>query len=323
MIHSIIKTQQSLSIVPGMPNPENDRDVVWLDVTAPTMEESAMLRQRFGIDTASKNSSVTEDHRFLYMRSYLLTLDANGVPSFGHVTFVLGEQMVATLSNEEDFHPFAITLQRLNRKRSNTQSPKEVLRVLLQVANDSADIAIDHIANELERSAREISEISDGYNAQGKELGVTDLLGTMRSLNETEELISKCVEAQLSLARAVRYLGGEVDNVAAAELQTLVNELAGDVVGVKEHAYFEHEKVRYLQNAVTNILNIKQNQIVKVFTIITAVFLPPTLVGTFYGMNFAVMPELSWQHGFIYSMMLTLAAALLPLAYIKKKGWLR
>nr|WP_256210058.1 CorA family divalent cation transporter [Nitrosospira briensis] len=72
-----------------------------------------------------------------------------------------------------------------------------------------------------------------------------------------------------------------------------------------------------LQNAVTNILNIKQNQVVKVFTIITAVFLPPTLVGTF------VMPELSWEHGFIYSMVLTLSAALLPLLYIKRKGWLR
>ncbi|MEI1685169.1 CorA family divalent cation transporter [Acinetobacter baumannii] len=67
---------------------------------------------------------------------------------------------------------------------------------------------------------------------------------------------------------------------------------------VKEYASFEYEKVRYLQNAVTNIMNIKQNQIVKVFTIITAVFLSLTLVGTFYGMDFDVMPELSWEHGF-------------------------
>ena len=74
----------------------------------------------------------------------------------------------------------------------------------------------------------------------------------------------------------------------------------GDVAGTKEHAKFQHERVRYLQTAVTNILNIKQNEIIKVFTIVTAVFLPPTLIGTLYGMNFAVMPELSWQHGFIY-----------------------
>ncbi|MDV2944759.1 CorA family divalent cation transporter, partial [Acinetobacter baumannii] len=63
------------------------------------------------------------------------------------------------------------------------------------------------------------------------------------------------------------------------EPQILVSKLAWDVVEVKEYASFEYEKVRYLQNAVTNIMNIKQNQIVKVFTIITAVFLSLTLVG--------------------------------------------
>ncbi|MCU4335226.1 hypothetical protein KTG74_17730 [Acinetobacter pittii] len=150
-----------------------------------------------------------------------------------------------------------------------------------------------------------------------------DLLETIFNLNQREELISRCLESQLSLMRVVRYLNGEVDNISEVELQILVSELAGDVAEVKEYASFEYEKVRYLQNAVTNIMNIKQNQIVKVFTIITAVFLPPTLVGTFYGMNFAVMPELSWEHGFLYSMILTLAAAILPLAYIKHKGWLR
>jgi magnesium transporter len=108
-----------------------------------------------------------------------------------------------------------------------------------------------------------------------------------------------------------------------AGLQVLVNELIDDIAGVKEHFSFQHEKIRYLQGSVTNILNIKQNQIVKIFTIITAVFLPPTLVATFYGMNFAVMPELSWEHGFIYSVILTLVGALLPLVYIKWKGWLR
>ncbi|TPU46501.1 hypothetical protein FJV28_17920, partial [Acinetobacter baumannii] len=104
------------------------------------------------------------------------------------------------------------------------------------------------------------------------------------------------------------------------EPQILVSKLACDVVEVKKYASFEYEQVRYLQNAVTNI---KQNQIVKVFTIITAVFLSLTLVGTFYGMDFDVMPELSWEHGFLYCMILTLAVAIIPLAYIKYKGWLR
>lgn len=324
MIRSIIKTgSDQLNIIQGLPEPTNDKDVVWLEINAPTADETANLDQRFGIDTGPQSSSVADDGNFLYMRSKLLALGADAIPGFGDVTFILGEQVVAILCDDSDFHPFEFALQRMNRKPYHVKSPKAVLRLLLQVANDSADAVIDRIADELERSAEDISEISDGYNATGKELGVPELIGTMQDLNEKEELISRCLEAQLSLARTVRYLNSEIDNVTEAELQVLTTELADDVAGVKEHAYFEHEKVRYLQNAVTNILNIKQNQIVKVFTIITAVFLPPTLVGTFYGMNFAVMPELSWKHGFIYSMILTLTAALLPLLYIKRKGWLR
>lgn len=137
-----------------------------------------------------------------------------------------------------------------------------------------------------------------------------------------EELIARVQESQLDLARCARYLRSEIGS-RDTELRTEVEMLQADITGVKEHATFEHEKVRYLQQSVMTSLGVKQNQIVKVFTIITAVFLPPTLVATFYGMNFAVMPELSWEWGFTVTIAMTLAAALLPLIYIRQKGWLR
>ena len=323
MIRSVIRDNQSLCVIHGLPRREGDEHVVWLEINAPTAEDVVCLRQRFGIDTRPQGGSVSDDGTFMHMRAKLLRLGPDATPSFGDVTFMLSEKLVAILCEDPDFHAFDAALQRMNRRPNHARNPKAVLRLLLQVANDSADTVIDRLADELERSAEEISEISDGYDVQGRELGVPDLIGTMQSLNEKEELISRCLEAQLSLARTVRYLSGEIDNISEADLQVLTTELAEDVAGVKEHAYFEHEKVRYLQNAVTNILNIKQNQIVKVFTIITSVFLPPTLVGSFYGMNFAVMPELAWEYGFVYSMALTVMAALLPLIYIKHKGWLR
>lgn len=323
MIRCIIKADEQISKISSLPQPEHDHRVLWLEASAPTTGEALALRERFGIDARPQSDSIIEEDNFLYMRSQLVSLRPDGTPYFGFVTFVLSEQVVATLCADIDFHPFDAALQRGGRKPSNAENAKAMLRLLLQVANDGADAVIARIADTLEHSAAEISAISDGYNEQGQELGVSDLIDIIRDLNEKEELISRCLEAQLSLARTARYLNGEVDNQTEVKLQALVAELLDDVAGVKEHAAFEHEKVRYLQNAVTNILNIKQNQIVKVFTIITAVFLPPTLVGTFYGMNFAIMPELSWKHGFIYSMGLTLMAALLPLLYIKRKGWLR
>lgn len=323
MIHTALKIGEQLSYVDNLPQPEHDPQVLWLEVNTPTVEESASLRERYGIETRRQPGNVVEDGGFLYLRSQLIALGADGEPRFANVTFVLGDRIVATLCDHAEFRPFGAVLQRCKRKPSNAESPKALLRVLLQTANDGAAAVIDHLAEALVRTTVEISEISDGYDERGQELGVSDLSGTMRSLNDKEELILHCVEAQLTLGRTVRYLGDEVDNRIEVDLQVLVNELAGDVAGTKEHAAFQHEKVRYLQTAVTNILNIKQNEIIKVFTIVTAVFLPPTLIGTLYGMNFAVMPELSWKYGFIYAMLLTLGAAVLPLWYIKRRGWLR
>ena len=323
MINTVVKISEQLSSIDDLAQTENQAHVIWLEVNAPTAEETVALRERFGMETRLQPANVIEDGEFLYLRSQLIELGANGAPRFASVTFVLGDRVVATITDDPEFRPFGAVLPRCKRRPSNAESPKALLRLLLQTANDRATSVIDYVAEALVQTTGQISEITDGYDEKGRELGVSDLSATMRGLNDTEELILRCVEAQLTLERSVRYLGDEVDNRTEQELQVLVNELAGDVAGTKEHAKFQHERVRYLQTAVTNILNIKQNEIIKVFTIVTAVFLPPTLIGTLYGMNFAVMPELSWQHGFIYAMCLTVGAALLALWYIKRRGWLR
>lgn len=323
MLKYLVQNESGLHIRTGMLETLEKQKIIWIEVNNPSEAENNYLREQFNLDKKAQIGNVAEDNGYLWMKSQLVKLNEHGEPQFATVNFVLGDALVVTFCEVEQFHPFDNAVYRCQRKSDHAESPKAFLRLLLQVANDGAADAIDNIADALDQSTSEITQISEGYNELGQELGVSDLSGIMRALNEKEELILNCIEAQLTLARTVRYLSGEVDNRKEADLQALVSELAGDVAGVKEHAGFEHEKVRYLQSAVTNILNIKQNQIVKVFTIITAVFLPPTLVGTFYGMNFAAMPELSWEHGFIYSMFLTLGAALLPLLYIKKRGWLR
>lgn len=295
---------------------------VWIDVSRATPVELAELRGRYGISPRVDAPGVLEEGDYLYVRTLLSAPNNGSDPAFHRMTFVVGEALIASFSSEA-YAPFELALQRMQRRPRNVDGPRDVLRRLLQSANDASTLAVERIADALARLSGRITELSAGYNEAGQELGVSDLTDIILELNEREDLLTQFIEAQLTLHRAVRYLSGEVDHKVEPDLQQLVYELLEDVRGTKEHAAFEHEKVRYLQNAVTNILNIKQNQIVKVFTIITAVFLPPTLVATFYGMNFSVMPELSWEHGFTYSMLLTLLAALLPLIYIKRKGWLR
>jgi len=70
------------------------------------------------------------------------------------------------------------------------------------------------------------------------------------------------------------------------------------------------------------VVNLEQNNIIKLFSVVAVVFMPPTLIASIYGMNFEIMPELKWQYGYLVAIVLMVAAAIGPLAYFKWKKWL-
>jgi magnesium transporter len=294
---------------------------IWIRVDAENKAEIARIAAKYKVEFPASAEGVFEDHDSVCLNITHMMPEAQ---DFRRETIVIAfsDKVVVTLEPKGHFAPFDKALARFKRHPGLVQSSYSIMRTLLQAMNDAAAETIDMISQALETMNDQIGVITSGLDSSGREIGVSDINGTMIELNEKEELISRCLECQLSLARAARYLRMEI-NGSDHELKNMVETLLSDMDGVKQHASFEHEKVRYLQQSVMTSLNVKQNQIVKVFTIITAVFLPPTLVATFYGMNFAVMPELTWKHGFTATIIQTLLAALLPLLYIKKKGWLR
>jgi magnesium transporter len=78
----------------------------------------------------------------------------------------------------------------------------------------------------------------------------------------------------------------------------------------------------YLHDATLGLINLDQNRIIKVFSIAAVLFLPPTLVGTIYGMNFEFMPELHWEYGYVVALVLMVISAVLPYHWFKWRGWL-
>ena len=88
------------------------------------------------------------------------------------------------------------------------------------------------------------------------------------------------------------------------------------------HSSFVSQKVTFLLDATLGMINIEQSNIIKIFSIAAGVFLPPTLIASIYGMNFAFMPELRWAYGYPFAAALMLASALLPFWYFKRRGWL-
>jgi magnesium transporter len=80
--------------------------------------------------------------------------------------------------------------------------------------------------------------------------------------------------------------------------------------------------VAFLLDAALGLINIEQNGIIKFFSVVAVVFMPPTLVASIYGMNFDVMPELHWVFGYPVAVVAMLVAGILPVLWFKRRGWL-
>ena len=94
-----------------------------------------------------------------------------------------------------------------------------------------------------------------------------------------------------------------------------------DINSLFEHTRFSFDRLEYLQDAFLGLINLQQNKITKTFTIVSVIFMPPTLVASIYGMNFN-MPELGWEHGYLYALGLMVICVVVILLFFRWKKWL-
>ena len=99
-------------------------------------------------------------------------------------------------------------------------------------------------------------------------------------------------------------------------------EVLRDIDSLLPHNESLFQKVNFLMDAAMGFINIEQNRIIKIFSVVSVVFLPPTLVASSYGMNLKFMPELHWELGYPYALGLMVLAGFAPYLFFKRKGWL-
>jgi magnesium transporter len=107
-----------------------------------------------------------------------------------------------------------------------------------------------------------------------------------------------------------------------AELQPKLNMIIQDINSLIEHINFSFDRLDYLQDTFLGYVNVEQNKIIKIFTIVSVVFMPPTLIASIYGMNFRHMPELDKKWGYPFSLVIMVLSAVFILLFFKKKKWL-
>lgn len=294
----------------------------WLRLQPNQLEHLAAVHREHGLDLSlPRGRAATEEGNFIVIPVELIIQQAQQYLETS-VLFALSKDVLISL--ERDVHINALDpvhQQLLDGVLTECAlDPAQILFRLIESLNDAAHVAIRDISARLDARSEAVVIAGGGFEMSRRQAGVADIAGTAIALGEAEELVAKAVEGQLMLARAGRWLR-RVANEARFEQSVPI--LLSDIQSLRRYARFQHDKIRNLQQSLMTTMDIKQNQVVKVFTVITAVFTPPTLVASFYGQNFAHMPELELPWGEWMVMALTGMFALLPLLYIKRKGWMR
>ena len=145
----------------------------------------------------------------------------------------------------------------------------------------------------------------------------------LRSIGRKGDIISNVRESMVSVERMLLFLSASMPRPQkTAGFQAEWRTALRDVQSIEEHATFLSSKVQFLLDATLGFVTIEQNDIIKIFSVMSVIFLPPTLVSSLYGMNFKLMPELEWEFGYPWAIALMILAAVLPYLFFRWKRWL-
>jgi magnesium transporter len=191
------------------------------------------------------------------------------------------------------------------------------------VLMDLLDAVIDRAADILERVAAEIDDISHTIFELEAGAGPPSYHDVLKQLGRKGDLTSKVRESLVSVGRLVLFIANESEDLKwPKEARAQLKSMQRDVTSLTDHASFITSKVTFLLDAMLGVVNIQQNNIIKIFSVAAVVFLPPTLIASIYGMNFKHMPELNEYYAYPLTLIAMVLAAILPYMFFKWKKWL-
>ncbi|HVL10463.1 MAG TPA: magnesium/cobalt transporter CorA [Burkholderiaceae bacterium] len=291
---------------------------IWIDVVDPDDEELAWIKEAYGValpeleDLGDLEASARyfegEDENIHIRTDFLLAED--DASRNVRVAFVLAKDVLFSI-HDEDLPVFRLVRLRARMRAGSVRNAKDVL--------------MDLYATDAEYSADSIEEIYERLEEASKRVlaeNVTDeaAADVLETIAREEDLNGRIRRNVMDTRRAISFLMRS--QMLSAEQQDDARQIMRDIDSLENHTAFLFDKINFLMDATVGFININQNKIIKLFSVVSVGLMPPTLIASIYGMNFKFMPELDWAAGYPWALGLMVVSALLPLAYFRKKGWL-
>ncbi|TBW34514.1 magnesium transporter [Siculibacillus lacustris] len=302
--------------------PPPDCRAVWFDLLEPTPEEDRQAEAMLGVSIPTRDemqeieasSRLYVEDGALFMTALIPVQSETETPRSTPVTFILLGDRLATVRYDRP-RSFEIFRARAERPGAELVDGRSILIGLLETI-------IDRVADGLERIAADIDHLSTAvFRPRGQR--EKDLETALTNIGRLGGAVARYEDSIVSLARLFHFLGeangnDRLDRDGLARLATLGH----DARSLADHAKSLDSKVNFLLSATLGLVALEQNTIVKIFSILAVVFMPPTLIASIYGMNFHAMPELDWTWGYPMALGLMVASVATTFTVFKWRRWL-
>lgn len=293
---------------------------IWVDLEAPTAEEKSWIAQRFELsipdnvvddDLEESARFYEEDNGELHIRSdFLIDDDADAGARNVRVAFILFRNVLFSV-HAEDLPVFRLLRMRARRIPALIEDAKDVLLKLYDADAEYSADSLESVYDSLEQVSRRVlqSKVNDEAAA-----------AALAAIAREEDLNGRIRRNVMDTRRAVSFMMRS--RLLNAEQFEEARQILRDIDSLDSHTAFLFDKINFLMDATVGFININQNKIIKIFSVASVAFLPPTLIASIYGMNFNAMPELNWSLGYPWALVLMVASAVTPFWYFRRRGWL-
>jgi magnesium transporter len=300
---------------------------VWIDLLDATEAERTMVERATGLQVPDRaavaeietSSRLVDQNGLLTLTTPMVSRDATGGLTVAPIGFVVAADRLLTLryAGSVVFDRFAAHFCLDGELRSGMQP---FLGLLEALVDRLADV-LEQLGAELDTISAELFDRGTGGRAPSRRRDAF-LQQTLAGIGRKGAHISQLRDGLLGVARIVRFVAETASGrLHESELRRL-KVLERDIASLSDYDTQLTNKIQFLLDATLGFINIEQNNIIKVLTVVSIVGIPPTFIASMYGMNFKNMPELNWTYGYAYGLSLIALSIIVPLVIFWRRGWI-
>ncbi|WP_439544388.1 magnesium transporter CorA family protein [Hyphomicrobium sp.] len=312
---SLIRHNETAPITP---------DTVWYDLLNPTKEEDNHVEGllKISVPTRAELREIEASSRFYqengasYMTGFIAhNIDEQTLGS-STLTFILTGNALVTV-RYADSKVFPTFLSRVERRDATCKTGAGIMVGLIETLVEQQADLIVQIQDRVEKIAKGVFSLDKRRSRDTK----LDVL--LKGTGTHGDMVARLSESATSIERVLHVLRNTAqERNCDGKIFQRIDTVDRDLKSLTEHMRFLSDRIGFLLNATLGLISNEQNQIIKLFSVMAVMLMPPTLVASIYGMNFRHMPELDWLEGYPWALGLMVVSAVIPFIYFRRKGWL-